>query len=687
MAVNAEWNVGLGGAGLVGVGGFWRCGGGVFGGGGGGGIPGGGGFLQGGSEWSGVAEEEIVAAEEGVGAEGDTEGIDGAGETLPGVVAGVVREEFEWGWRGEAEVVDVGEFESDAAEAHAAFPGAAEQGVEEGVDFGLDVRGFGEAFGDLMFIEVVVADFDGERADGALFGPDGGEELIGHFSECGLDAGFIGLIFRKGFLVAVGFGGGGCGDDGPGIDGIGELFEEWGMGEAEAVEEVGGGVGDLADGGEAGAVESIGELWADAGEPTVGQGVEELEFLARGDMDEGVGLSEFGGDLTDEFVGADALADGDFEAGANGFAESGGNFEGGFPGGGEVGVAFIDRGDFDVGREVVGIGKHPLGEALVFFEIAGKDDEVGAEAPGAGGGHGGFDAESAGLVGGGGDDAAAFAADGDRPAAKPGIGSLFDGGVEGIGVQMDDLAWGWVIGWVGHGGRQSWFASTQEGDHDALDDEFGGGDEFWIAGVFGAECRGFPAFEDEGFECAFVVDEGGDDIAVARGDAVFEDDRVSIEDMASDHGIAPDLEGEGAGGGADAEGGDIDGDAAVGFLLLVACESCGDGAVDGNGDGGLAEGVDGGGGAESAGLAGRAGDESFAAEGADVISGGGHAAEAKVGGDFAQGRRGAVAMDLGLDELQDLGLARGWVHGVGDMANCSFEQYRVGDGCQWRESH
>ena len=105
---------------------------------------------------------------------------------------------------------------------------------------------------------------------------------------------------------------------------------------------------------------------------------------------------------------------------------------------GQVEVALVDGADFDVGSEIVGVGKHPAGEALVFLEVAGQHDELGAEPAGPDGGHGGVDAKLAGLVGGRGDDAALLAADGHRLAAQPRIGRLLDRGEKGIGIKMDN---------------------------------------------------------------------------------------------------------------------------------------------------------------------------------------------------------------------------------------------------------
>ena len=81
-------------------------------------------------------------------------------------------------------------------------------------------------------------------------------------------------------------------------------------------------------------------------------------------------------------------------------------------------------------------------EAFIFLEVAWDADEIRAEAAGAGGGHGGTDSAGAGFVTGGGNNATRCATDGDGFTAKPGVCGLFDGCVEGVGVEVKD-GWGW----------------------------------------------------------------------------------------------------------------------------------------------------------------------------------------------------------------------------------------------------
>ena len=53
----------------------------------------------------------------------------------------------------------------------------------------------------------------------------------------------------------------------------------------------------------------------------------------------------------------------------------------------EVEVAFVDGADFDIGGKIVGVSEHELRKAFIFLKVAWDEDEIGAEAAGAGGGH------------------------------------------------------------------------------------------------------------------------------------------------------------------------------------------------------------------------------------------------------------------------------------------------------------
>lgn len=197
---------------------------------------------------------------------------------------------------------------------------------------------------------------------------------------------------------------------------------------------------------------------------------------------------------------------------------------------------------------------------------------------------------------------------------------------------------------------------TEEADHHALNDEFGGGEEVGVARIFGAE-EGAAALDQETFQRGFAVDESGDD-GTGAWVARRKEDRVAVEDVGPGHGIAADAEGEEAGAGGDAEGGGVDGDVAVGFLFGGGGEAGGDGAVKGDFE---QRGTEGGGegGQVTAGFAGVVLEGALAGEGAEVVDGGGLAGEAEMGLDLARGGRVAVAALVIADETEDLALAGG----------------------------
>src|SRR5215831_10022035 len=120
------------------------------------------------------------------------------------------------------------------------------------------------------------------------------------------------------------------------------------------------------------------------------------------------------------------------------------------------------------------------------------------------------------------------------------------------------------------------FSFPDQGDHDALDLEFFLRDEVGVTGVFGAQV-GFATLHEEGFEGDLAVDEGGDDVICAWLNSVFDNGDVAADDMFANHGIALDLEAEGAGRGFNAEGFDINQYAAFLVLGSIGRQAGGDG--------------------------------------------------------------------------------------------------------------
>ena len=125
--------------------------------------------------------------------------------------------------------------------------------------------------------------------------------------------------------------------------------------------------------------------------------------------------------------------------------------------------------------------------------------------------------------------------------------------------------------------RRSVRVGAEEADHDALDDQFLGGQKVGVARVFGAEER-LAVLEHVAFQRRFAVDQGGNDVLgawFARG----EEDGVAVEDARVDHRVAAYAQGEEFRGGPYAERHGVDGDVAVGLRdLRCDAEAGGDGA-------------------------------------------------------------------------------------------------------------
>jgi hypothetical protein len=77
---------------------------------------------------------------------------------------------------------------------------------------------------------------------------------------------------------------------------------------------------------------------------------------------------------------------------------------------GEIEVGFVDGDHFDDWRKLGEDGGDAVAPFGIFFVVAIEEDGMGAEAAGGAEGHGGVDAELAGFVAGGGDDAALIGA-------------------------------------------------------------------------------------------------------------------------------------------------------------------------------------------------------------------------------------------------------------------------------------
>ena len=163
-------------------------------------------------------------------------------------------------------------------------------------------------------------------------GAHGGHELIGHAAQHGFDILFVRLVFGEGLLLAVGLGGARSGTTGRSSM---PLAKSRSCGapppSSRASSSVGRG-GDLPDFGQAGGVEALGGLGPDAGQPAIGQRMQERDFLSGRHVDERGGFVQFGGDLADQLAAAEAFADGDLERLPDGLADGFGDLERGICG-------------------------------------------------------------------------------------------------------------------------------------------------------------------------------------------------------------------------------------------------------------------------------------------------------------------------------------------------------------------
>jgi hypothetical protein len=194
--------------------------------------------------------------------------------------------------------------------------------------------------------------------------------------------------------------------------------------------------------------------FADAGNFADGKRSEETGFHTGCDPDEAARLALIGGDFGGEAGGGESAGAGKtglFGDGAKKFVGSGERRAVEAFGAGEVEIGFVDGNHFNDGREFRKDGGDAIAPFGIFFMMAVEEDGVRAEAAGGAQGHGGVDAEFAGFVAGGGDNAALVwaAADDNGLAAEVGAVEEFDGDEEGVHVDVEDGGDGWSFRGVG----------------------------------------------------------------------------------------------------------------------------------------------------------------------------------------------------------------------------------------------
>ena len=190
--------------------------------------------------------------------------------------------------------------------------------------------------------------------------------------------------------------------------------------------------------------QSGGGLGADTYQRPHGQRGEKLRFLSLGYHHQAVRLLEIGGDLGDALAGSQAHGDGQPDLAADAILDVDGDGNGGglLRRLGDVQVGFVQRYRLDDGRNFPEYVHDERGHLAVAVKAGPDDDALGTLAHRRGHGHGGMNAEPAGLVGRGGDDPAALgpAADQHRLAAQFGVVELLHGGVESVQIGVDDVA-------------------------------------------------------------------------------------------------------------------------------------------------------------------------------------------------------------------------------------------------------
>ncbi len=316
-----------------------------------------------------------------------------------------------------------------------------EEGEGGGPEFVGDIGGGGEGGGAIDGLEVAVADFEGDAAGEEVLAAEADGDLFDLIEKDAADCFGFGDIDGEGVFVADTFGFAVAGD-GAVIDAAGEVEEALGFVAAAGLEPVEGLGAEVGDGLDAPLVEASGGGLADAPDFGDGEGEEDAVDIFGADDGEAVGFVEVGGEFGEEFVGGDADGGGEVEVCGDALAERLGD---GFGRAeellcaGEIEEGFVDAKGFDEGGEFFEDGEHLGGDAVVVIAADGEDDGVGAEALGDGHGLGGMAAEAAGLVAGGGDDATgAVVADEEGLSAEVGVIALFDGGEEGVHVEVED---------------------------------------------------------------------------------------------------------------------------------------------------------------------------------------------------------------------------------------------------------
>jgi len=209
----------------------------------------------------------------------------------------------------------------------------------------------------------------------------------------------------------------------------------------------------ISDGAKPGVEEGFLGDFADAVECADGQGTKEVDLAGFGDAGESGGFAEVAGEFGEELVGGDADAGGEAAFGTDALLEGLGEGLGAQQGvvvgagtvaavGGDIEVGFVHGDLLDLGA---GLGEErhdQVGFGAVMIHPWREEHGGGAQACCGAGRHGGPDAEPAGLIAGGADDAPAVSgrAHDNGLAAKRRVIALLDRREEGVHIEMEDDA-------------------------------------------------------------------------------------------------------------------------------------------------------------------------------------------------------------------------------------------------------
>ncbi len=335
--------------------------------------------------------------------------------------------------------VEVAELERDEAEADAAFPRLAQEGCDEAEDPGFEVGRLIEALAALGFIEVVVADPDGDRAGGLAFRAGLGEKPVRHPAKDRQGVGLVGDVALECRLLGIRLRGRGVGNDRAFVASVGEIPKFAGGFSSEQRKLVRRGGGDVGDARKPGIAERAGEEGADAREPVVVERGKEFPLGAGRDGDQGIRLAELAGHLGNEFVRADPARERDPERLADRPPDHRRDvFRGLLPVSPQVRIPLVDRSHLDRRREIIRVAEHHPREVLVFLKIPRNHDQLRAKPPRPRHRHRRRDPIPPRLVGRRGHHPARRAPDRDRLLPQPRVRRLLDRGKKRIGIEMEN---------------------------------------------------------------------------------------------------------------------------------------------------------------------------------------------------------------------------------------------------------